>query len=78
MNGWVDGITQRWRDLGGRESALVQSEDGQMACPECGAVGQDEVLFAVPTEGAWHCARHHQFLAALIPAQPVSTVSDDY
>jgi hypothetical protein len=78
MNGWVDGITRRWRDPGGKESALVQSQHGQMACPECWAMGRHEVLFAVPTDSAWHCSQHHQFQAALIPAQPVSTVSDDY
>jgi len=78
MNGWVDGITKRWLDVDGREGALTESLPGQMACPECRAIGRDEVLFAVPTESAWRCAQHHQFEAALIPGQPVSTESDDY
>ena len=77
MNGWVDGITGRWRDLDGREDALAQSLHGQMACPVCRAIERDDVLFAVPTESAWRCAQHHQFEAALIPGQPVSTESDD-
>jgi len=73
MNGWVDGDTKRWRDLYGLERRLTLTKHGQMACPECRARGQKEMLYTMPPSPAWRCSQQHEFESASLPRVSVPT-----
>jgi hypothetical protein len=66
MHGWIDGDTKQWRDLTDQVEQIALSVIGEMVCPECHRVGRAEVLFKLPRQSEWGCARTHIFQAASI------------